>query len=103
MPLNETIEYKFIFTSASGVRWEHFEHNRIIKPSFLSIIVENDQDSLVSRVITFEKEEKKESNEEFELKVQFTGRDSLILASMMLPIVVTRNLDYDPQVKESSK
>jgi trehalose 6-phosphate synthase/phosphatase len=109
LPLNSGIEYKYIYTNGSGFRWEALQENRKLNLEHSSMIIEDDEGTLISRHI-FNHSEVQSKPHNFESKkfsiddsAKFSSSDPIIIASLNLPIKVTRNEKYDSSDPLSEK
>lgn len=101
LPLSVNIEYKYIYTTESETfRWESLQENRSLFIEQSSMLVEDEENSQISRHI-FNQAETQPKVHNFELPkisiddtVKFAISDSMILASFNLPVKVIRNPNF---------
>ena len=109
LPLNTQIEYKYIYLTPDNTRWETLPDNRKLILEHNSMIIEDEENTLISRHI-FNQIEVQSKPHNFESKkfsidesAKFSPSDPIIIASLNLPIKVTRNESFDPQDPTSEK
>ena len=99
LPLGVDIEYKYVFFTQESIAWESRLRNRHFKVEHKHMTMEDSAESPMSRIIIQEEDAAAVSEEPMKSvdeSVKFSVTDSLIIISMMLPVKVTRNLDYSP-------
>ena len=109
LPVETTIEYKYVYLNGAKSRWEVVQDNRKLYLEHNSMIIEDEENTLISRHI-FNHTEALSKPHNFEpTKVlidesaKFSLEDSVIIASLNLPIKVNRNPDFDPKTPNSEK
>ncbi|OMJ88878.1 hypothetical protein SteCoe_9082 [Stentor coeruleus] len=102
LPLNTEIEYKYVYMQEKTFRWESLQNNRKLLLEHNSMLIEDEESTIISRHI-FNHTEIQTKPHSFELpktiiddNIKFALTDSLIIASLNLPINVSRNEKYIP-------
>lgn len=110
LPLDSVIEYKYVIVSQDTVKWESLPGNRKVTVSDKEMIIEDEENTLISRHIITQHEQPSSKglnyqspSIQFDIDVEFQSSDSLIIVSMNLPIKVIRNPDYNSAVPSSQK
>ena len=111
LPLNVEVEYKYVRILNGEVSWESIEQNRKMLADHPSLLVEDEENTLISRHIITQSEIPAHlahsSYDTPDVTIDetrmFSTSDSIILASMNLPVKIFRNPNYDSTNPESEK
>jgi trehalose 6-phosphate synthase/phosphatase len=107
LPVGVRLEYKYVFVIKGLLEWETLPVNRCVVVAEGLLHVEDSEGSLQStqRLTAHSSAPMRTralSNDFLQADLSYSAEDPVVIASMLLPIQVSRNPDY-PQVQDSEK